>query len=169
MFSRFFAWLKSFVTSNEKISFDLYTIKERKIYHYYDGQKLINADPMILYKKIMEVAPELHIDIKVASSASKDASKAHDNVINKIRSIFSLKSLEQGGLTEAECYDLLTHFISYTETLKKNLNPSPTLQTATLPPIKSTPAEEPPTSKPSGCGLTEKESTIEKQGSSVVG
>ena len=113
--------------------------RQRQIYSYWDGQKKVRADPLVLWKRIAAVGPTLSIDIKVGTSNSKDAAKAQDAAVEKIRAIFQVKPLVEGGLTENEACDLLEHFLAYCDQLKKNLKPSaisatvPLLNTAFLP------------------------------------
>ena len=103
-------WIKSWFVSNKE-HLDLYHPKQRVIYHFWDGKKVVDADPMPIYKAMMTVGPELSVDLKVSNSVSKDAGKAHDAAIVKIRKIFRVKSLDEGGITEAECVQLLEHFL----------------------------------------------------------
>lgn len=116
---------------------DYYKPKERLLYKYFDGMKTITADPMVLYRRLMEKGTDLSLDMQVASSMSKDRFKARVSMIEKIRFIFSIKSLEEGGLTEAECENLIDHFVSWCENLKKKLNQSQTSPIATSQPSKS--------------------------------
>lgn len=106
--------------------YDLYHPKQRQIYQFFNGQQITAIDPMILYKRIMEVGPELDIDIKVANSASKDASKAYETMLEKIRKIFGVAKLDEGGLTEEETIALMDHFFAYIDQVKKNLRFSET-------------------------------------------
>lgn len=99
---------------------DVFKLSERKIYSYFNGKEMIKADPLALYKKVAEVGPSLSIDIKVAKSPSKDATKAHNSLIQQIREIFDVPSFKDGGLTEAELQALLDHFLTYCEGVKKN-------------------------------------------------
>ncbi len=150
------SWL-GLKTIDEARQYNLFDLGDRQIYHYHNGKEEIHADPMILYKAMMKVGPELSIDMKVATSASKDAEKAHDSLIKKIRGIFSLKSLEEGGLTENESIDLLDHFLIYTEVLKKNSSPLVTSPMVTSHPSSPSSAEKPTTLSSSECGSTDKE------------
>lgn len=146
-----FGWFK------KKCSYDVYQPSERLIYSYFDGQKTVKADPMELYKKTMAVGPELAIDIKVATAPIKGNKEAHESMLKKIRGIFSLKTLHEGGLTEIETVNLFDHFMTYCETVKKN---SPISATSSTPAVdsKDTSKENQATSNSSGCGSTEKES-----------
>lgn len=132
---------------------DVYHPRERLIYYYWNGAKHVAADPIALYKRMMAQGPELSIDIKVANSASKDAGKAHDALVGRIRTIFDLKPLTDGGLSELESAQLLDHFLVYCERLKKNSSPSPTSSTTTADSPTSSPTV-PPTSNSSVSGST---------------
>lgn len=118
MLRRFFSWLFSLFSSRSQT--DIYKPGERLIYRYSNGQKTITADPLTLYKRVMDVGPYLSIDMKVAQSISKDAGKAHNEMILRVRGIFNVEPLEKGGLTELETLQLLDHFLEYCERIKKN-------------------------------------------------
>lgn len=104
----------------QKEDVDYYKPKERLLYKYFDGQKKVLADPMVLYRRMVEKGTELSLDMQVADSMSKDRFKARIAVIKKINDIFSIKGQNEGGLTEAESEGLLTHFINWCDDLKKN-------------------------------------------------
>lgn len=146
-----FLWL-----FNNKRKIDIYYPKERLIYSYFNGEQTIKEDPMILWKKLMDHGPSLSIDIKVSKSPSKDAVKAHTNLVKTIREVFNVKSLCDNGLTEVETTDLLDHFMEYCDQLKKN---SSQLQTQSTPLVGSnnTSKEDPPTQASLDFGSTENE------------
>jgi len=132
-----FAWRKWFSGTTE---YDLYHPKERLLYTYWDGTKEVKADPMTLHRKMSALGPALSIDIKVSTSQLKDAEVAQGKVIAQIREIFSLKPLEEGGLTEIETLELLDHFMVYCHNIKKKLNPFQTnsVPSPSLPTVPST-------------------------------
>lgn len=135
-----FGWLWKWFAKREQM--DLYSPRERFIYRYLDGKTEVAADPAVLYRRMMDVGPELSADITVGQSPSKRWREAQENGIRKIRGIFSVKPFEEGGLTEGELYGLLDHFIQYCETVKKNSPPSPTsLPSTQEPPDSSSDAE----------------------------
>ena len=73
---------------SRKTSGEIYSQKERGIYHYWDGSKEVKADPLALYKKFRSIWPELSADLKIASSELLDAKEtipAHDKALEKIR------------------------------------------------------------------------------------
>jgi len=154
--NKIIAWIHSLAGSLEDDFFDVYKPKERNIYSYYNGEGMVACDPILLYKSLMKHGPSLSIDIKVANSPSKGAEQAHDSMVKTIREIFSVKPLEEGGLTEAETVGLLDHFLIYSERIKKNSSPSATIWTPTPPSAIS--GEGQPTSSTTGSGSADGES-----------
>lgn len=120
-----FDWFK------KKDETELFTPKQRTIFRYWDGVKTRSVDPLVLYRKVMDIAPELSIDIKVANSVSKDAGKAYSAVVDKLQKIFEVGSYEQGGLTEMELSVLFDQFMLFCESIKKKSKPSPTSPSVT--------------------------------------
>ena len=110
---------------SKRDDYSVYSPKERIIYEYFDGEKTIKADPIVLYKRVMEKRADILIDTKVANSASKDASKAHNNLMDNLRWVFSVKKIEDSGLTDPEVGNLFDHFMIYCDRVKKNSSPSP--------------------------------------------
>lgn len=129
-----FQWLINLFSKRE---FDGYRPKERLIYPYFDGEKMVNADPMDLYCRLAEKAGDLDADLQIAYSPSKDRFKAREKMYERIRSIFDLKPHKEGGLTKGECEALLENFISWCNKLKKN---SPLPQTSST--VTSTTTKE---------------------------
>jgi len=124
------AWLERLLPRERS---NLYRPRQRQIYHYWNGQKVIAADPMILYKRIMDVGPELDAVIRIAASQSKEAPRAYHDMLVLVRGIFDLQALAEGGLTETEAAGLLDHFMLYTSELKKNGSPPATSSTSSAP------------------------------------
>jgi hypothetical protein len=169
MLRTFTDWVQSFFAP-KKVgpvhSFDVYRPAERYIYSYFDGEKIVRADPIELFRRIMSKGPELRTDIAVSQSASKDAERCHVRMIETIRELFNVKPLDpvkRIGLTEAETMDLLNHFFTFNSEVKKNSNEPPTSPTATSQPMPPPTAEpssasvnvESPTTKSSDSGSTE--------------
>lgn len=164
MFSWIWKWL------SKPRTLDVYAPRERLIWSYFDGIRQVRADPLVLWKRLMDQGPELSIDIKVAGSASKDAGKASDAVTRKIRDIFSLQPLKnglevEGTLTDAECCDLLDTFMEWCESIKKKSRPSVTSSRPTEDSTSSS-AEGPTTEPSSGSGSTGSGPSSEDQGQS---
>jgi len=154
-----FSWVSSFFF---RPRLDVYRPKERMIFHYWNGEKMVCADPIAIYKRIMAVGPEISIDIKISTSLSKDAPRAQDSLVKSIRGVFSLKPLLDGidcsgTLSDIESLKLMDQFTLYCDSLKKNLNIFPTSPTATSEPSEySLDASQPmPNSLDSGSTATE--------------
>lgn len=148
MFKKLFGWLSGGGRG------DLYHPRDRLIYRYFDGQREVAADPMVLYKLLMDVGPEIGIDMKVAASPSKDAGKAHDKMVQKIRGAFGVLPLKDGGLTDLESVELLQHFLVFVDAIKKNSSPLPTSPGETPAPSAPSSVAGPPTPSSSGSGST---------------
>lgn len=160
MIGKFISWLKSLFSSSH--SLDMYKPNERNIYKYHNGQSWIRADPMVLYKRIMEKAPEIQVEMSVSNSISKDAIKAHSDLINRLRGIFDIKTLEAGGLTESEVIQLFDHFMEYVDTIKKNSRKLATPQEESKA-SKTSSVEGPPTPSSSESGSTKSEDSSKEQ------
>lgn len=133
---------------------DVYRPRQRLIYRYWNGTRTIQADPMVLFKRVMEVGPSLSIDIKVSTSPSKDAQTAHAGVMDKIRGIFSVGTFDKGGLTDLETAGLLDHFLTYCDRLKKNMRPTATSAAVTSVITAPSLDDNQPTLSGSGSGST---------------
>src|SRR5574340_1110081 len=93
--------------------------RRRKIYRFFDGTNLRRVDPLPLHQALVDVGPELDIDLRLSVSIHKDAPKGHANALKTIRKVFEVTPYEEGGLTEAETTGLLNHFLSYVGFLKR--------------------------------------------------
>lgn len=144
-----FGWFKRKQNHDDP---SVYSTTERAIYRYTDGSKMVTADPLVLVRKLMEIQPELAVDIKVAHSPSKDNLKAHVEMIAKLRNLFGVKPIEDGGLTESQLLDLFNHFLEYIDAVKKNSPNSATPPAATSATSEISSVESPPTPSFSECG-----------------
>ena len=148
-------------------NYDLYEPKEKEVFRFYNGEKMVRADPLVLYKRLMDKGPELHIDLKVSVSASKDAEVAHKALDRKIREVFNLSPLVDGidatnTLTETQTVELLTAFITYCGFQKKNMNTSAILPAGTSHPTPPSSGENQPTESSLGSGSAEEGNSIEE-------
>lgn len=139
-----------------------YKPKKRRLYKYFDGERKVTADPMVLFRRLMERSTELSCDIQVYNSPSKDRFKAREAMMDKVRWIFSLKKYEEGGLEEEKCEELLDHFVNWCDKVKKKLRTSQTSQTVTSSPSKTSLEGNQPTKNFLGSGLTDQGTNIEK-------
>ena len=122
-----FAWVFNLFRRANVDKVDVYAPRERIIYEYFDGEKRVKADPMILYKRIAEKKPDIIIDGKLARSIHSEAVIGHNKLMGTYRYIFNVKCLDEGGLSEPELANLFDHFLLYCETVKKNSSQSQTL------------------------------------------
>lgn len=97
----------------------LFAEHKKRIYRYFDGMILRRTDPLPLHQKLIDVGPELDIDLRLSASLHRDAPKGHVNVLKTIRRVFEINPYEEGGLTEAETTGLLNHFLGYVGQLKR--------------------------------------------------
>lgn len=143
------------------MSNDLYRPEERCIYRYFDGEKVRACDPMILYKRMAEVAGDLGAYISLAYSPSKDSRSGWDKMIEKIRWIYDVRPFEEGGLLEGECVSLHDHFNTFVADQKKTASSSPTMSTEDSPSTSPSTEGSPSTESTSASGSTDAGSCIE--------
>ncbi len=171
MLKTLFDWILSFFKSKSPSKpqgdYDLFYPEELQIYRYFNGKEIISVDPMVLHRKVFSKGEDLRVDWMVARSSSNDAAKSYLNYVLKIRDIFNVKSLEEGGLDEVSTVDLLDHFLEFCEIKKKASNPTPIQPTETSQPtpISSgvTKEESQPIPNSSPTGSVEKEFGSVKQ------
>lgn len=156
MLSRFWTWLLSWFVRG---SMDIYHADERLIFKFFNGVKWVHGDPLVLYRRLMDVAPVLSVDLKVAQSQLKAASVAHANVLKMTREIFGVAPPTDpidclGTLSETQLQILLDEFLTYVDDVKKNSRPNMICAEVPSPTGKSSPADSPPTSSSSVSGST---------------
>lgn len=164
------------VIPQDEGSDDLFRPSERRIYRYFDGKDVVHADPMVLWSKLMEKAPELNIDLALARSVSKEREKGRRGAVSKVRGVFDVLPYDGGtktGLTDAECMMLMSHFMDYMGAVKKNGQDPPTSpgETGFVSPNGSggDTEENPPMSPTSGSGCVENGSSAGSPGPSPSG
>lgn len=131
MLRKFVNWLHKRMNRLPYMEYDFYSPMERVIYSYFDGQTVVQADPMMLFRKLAVRQQDMALWARVADSQSKDAVMAEDKFLEHVRAIFGVKPFEGGGLTVQETKDLLDHFYGYCVLLKKNSSGSSTTAGAT--------------------------------------
>lgn len=142
---------------------------ERQIYRYHDGSSVRAVDPLAIVQKLNDATGHaLNADLKLASISdamcAKEADDATGRLIHAARQAFDLKPFSesadgtQAGLTDAEAFKLLVHFVSFVGGLQK----------AAVPFLNSPEPSEPAdsenslTDSSSECGSTESESPESK-------
>lgn len=69
-------------------------------YRYFDGKELISIKFASLYQKFLSIISAQPLNNK-------------NELVKKLRLIFSVKPFAEGGLTELELFDLCSHFINF--------------------------------------------------------
>lgn len=167
MLKRFWDWIKSLFAAKD--DWETYNPKERLIYRYHNGKELVAADPMVLMKKVSAVSTELSADMKVATGPQpKWAEEAREKMLAKMRTVFDLKPLAEGGLGEVETVKLFHHFMTYCNRMEKEIAPFAMLSKPWE--VCKTTSEENPVTKPSSdSGSIASASSSEEPGSSNSG
>jgi hypothetical protein len=150
-----FHWIKNLFSKKETHlpkapeRLDTFLPQERNIFSYFDGEKLIKADPLPLWT--------------LAVSEHHEATQGHDELVSKIRKHFNVKSFEEGGLLDVECVDLLLQFKAYCDSIKKKQVTTPTSSETISPSSSSISEESLHTKNGSDSGSAAKEPSIAKQ------
>lgn len=114
------------------VGLDVYQPKERYIFKYFNGEKLVLADPLILYRRVMAKINEIDMDMKAATFQEySKADEAYDHMVVTLQKVFKIKPLEEGGLTPTELEELFSQFSEYCHYHKKKWNLIPTSQMET--------------------------------------
>jgi len=169
MLARFWNWLISWFDKSSAL--DVYNPKERLIFSYWNGEvvngkrKLVQADPLVLYKRQMHNGPELLSTMKAAISPFKGAEEAHAEMTQTLREMFNLKPLTNSievtdTLSDTEVVDLFDSFLEFTGSVKKKSKNSPTSATEISPTSESSSIANQPTSSSSESGSIASEHTI---------
>jgi hypothetical protein len=144
--------------------------RERFLYRYWNGEKEVAADPLVLFKQYAEIQGDLAGSIVVARSAMKDSRQEHDKAVLLVRKLFSILPFDPAtgkGLTETESLDVMDHFLDFLDNVKKNSSPTPTSATETSETTPSTLDASQPTSNTSDSGSTGNEKPTEEVGPSL--
>ena len=173
MWKKLIAYLSSFFAKSppkEIGTRGMFSLQDMLIYSYESSPGVfIHADPIVLYRRVMTKGPDLGVDIQVASSPSKDAAKAKQNLLKNIRLIFGVKEWDgKEGMTEVRTTDLLDDFLIFCENVKKNSRISATLQMEMSHSCASSSAEKSPTGNTVASGSTEKEPGTENHPKSAT-
>ena len=105
-----------------------WVIETRFVFTFHDGTKRRRVDP---YQTCLALWSEQNFDPDelLAVVASKplrvDVFRATSTLAANVRKAFHVKQLDDGGLTDGECVDLLVKFMDMVGTVKKNTSNSP--------------------------------------------
>lgn len=118
----------------------------RGIFHYHNGRRYCSADPMDLMRRlwaaqvdyrephspsVMQPFETEKATALIGSGEGDKIQRGYAIVAEAVHQVFSVDSLENGGLTEEECLSLLVRFEQYLGDLKKNINVRQTTHTVT--------------------------------------
>jgi len=101
--------------------------RSRFIFSYWNGSKIVKADPMVLWRSLQQHADFSEADFRLMKVDALRDSLVH-KLANVVRDVFDIKSPDDGGLTELETLEVLRSFIEYTGFQKKSGEPMQTLQ-----------------------------------------
>lgn len=174
-----FSWFTSFFRSttkktsteqlNELENLAIFKPEDKGLFEYWNGEKLIAADPMALYRKLMTKALEIDNCYKVATSQSTAAINYYDDLVKTIRLIFEVKQFTEGGLTDDLCVKLLDCFLVFVDDVKKNWSIVPTLPKETPSAPRSSSGDDSTTLNTSASGSTKTDKNSEPLLSSPSG
>lgn len=103
--------------------------ESRGIFRFHDGQRWRRVDP-IRVSICLDAIDGFHpIDTPQLLQVEEGAEllKTAEKVAEAVRVAFKVPQFDDGGLTTLECVNLLADFFDFTEGVKKNSNPTPTL------------------------------------------
>lgn len=103
-------------------------VERRDIFTYWNGRRYRKADPFAIYRGLATHPTfDWEADPPMLSVPDIDAVlEASLKIATAIRDVFDIPPVDQGGLTERECADLLKQYCAYQYAVKKNIKPSPT-------------------------------------------
>lgn len=106
--------------------------RQRGIFRFWDGSHWRAADPLAVFRALDE-HPALVQDLHYRQADDQNP-QAIGIVADAVRLAFGVKKIEDGGLTELECRNLLIDFYAWTDALKKNIKAPPINASHTAPP-----------------------------------
>lgn len=123
--------------------------RNRFIFVYWNGQKIIKGDPMVFWRALQQHEDYREDDFKLIQVEGL-RNAIFGKLAGVVRNVFGIKTAEDGGLTELECLDVLRSYIEYSGFQKKSGEGMPTLPTTTEPESLPKPMAEQNTSDVSG-------------------
>lgn len=106
--------------------------RSRYVFKFWNGHRTVYADPMVLWRSLQQ-----HEDFREDDFRLMKVEALREKIIGKVagvtRSVFGVGTVEERGLTELECLDLLKAFIAYSGFQKKSGEEMPTLPSTAEP------------------------------------
>lgn len=113
----------------------------RGIFSFHDGRRNRHVDPIVIARRLWTakieqavrpgmVAPPLPFDSDtarklIATGLADEMQHGYSHMSQAAKFVFGVKPLEEGGLTELECAELVDRFEAYLGDVKKNAKISP--------------------------------------------
>jgi hypothetical protein len=116
----------------------MFTKKERSIYRFWNGEKNVGADPLVIQRRLAS-APDCdwEADVKILQLQTGESLSAFDRLAKAARHAFKVRDFEeidgvQHGLLDSEIIELMVDFVAWMNELKKK---------GELPQVKPKPGE----------------------------
>ena len=96
---------------------------QRMIFRYHNGLSVIAADPLVIWRRIIN-NPGLQLD-RCAAYINAGKEPESTEIVRSLCDIFGLRRYEPGtglGLTDLELVDVLGDFVAYMDVVKKNIS-----------------------------------------------
>jgi hypothetical protein len=123
--------------------------RNRYVFKFWNGHRTVYADPMVLWRSLQQ-----HEDFREDDFKLMKVDALREKIIGKVagvtRSVFGVGTVEERGLTELECLDLLKSFIAYSGFQKKSGEENLFSQPSTEPTVLDDSTSEPSTKEDSG-------------------
>ena len=101
--------------------------RSRYVFKFWNGHRTVYADPMVLWRSLQQNEDYREDDFKLMK-----VDALREKIIGKVagvtRSVFGVGTVEERGLTELECLDLLKAYLLYSGFQKKSGEQTLTLQ-----------------------------------------
>jgi hypothetical protein len=98
--------------------------RNRYIYRFWNGQRIVLGDPMVLWRDLNAHEEYREDDLKLVAVEG-----LRDKIIGKLakvfRDVFHVQQVGDGGLTELECVEELARFLEYSSVQKKSTELTP--------------------------------------------
>ena len=109
----------------------------RGLFCFWDGKRWRRSDPMVLARRLWSIDNFDQDESRRRTTDDAGAVKLQGfgELADAVRIAFVINDVDNGGLTDLECEQLLTRFESYLGDLKKNGSPGPTSLLFTVPSV----------------------------------
>lgn len=110
--------------------------ESRRIFRYWNGERAVAADPMVLWRSLVnDTAEDFHELYDVGTrrvdpddhAGQREALAAHRRLVERVRQVFRLPELDDDGkgVTESEAVGILQAFFVWNAEKKDSGGPSP--------------------------------------------